>query len=356
MDSRIKDFVIDRHETIKQAMRHLSEIGAKQLFVTSADRSLVGALSDGDIRKWILKGGSIRDKVEKICNKNPIKVTENYSQDFVRDTMLRFKLQAIAVVDEKNTIIDVLTWENIFAGKAQTHREQLTVPVVIMAGGKGTRLDPFTRILPKPLIPVGDKPVIEVIMDNFNQYGIKDFFISVNHKSRMIKSYFEEMNAGYHLTYVEENKPLGTVGSLKLLEGKFKDSFFVTNCDVLIDVDYAELLHFHQDMKYDLTIIVSCKHYVIPYGVCEIEKGGRLKEIREKPEYDLLVNTGLYVMDRKVLSLIPKNKFLNFNELVVKVKKKGLRVGAFPIPERSWIDVGQWDEYYKGVPGFGKKI
>ena len=356
MKRKINDFFIDRRETIKQAMHQLSEVGSKQLFVVDANMTLIGALSDGDIRKWILKGGSLRDKTEKICNKNPIKVTKHYVRDFVRETMLRLKIQAIAVVDERNTIVDILTWENIFAGKLSTSKEQLTAFVVIMAGGKGTRLDPFTRILPKPLIPVGDKPVIEVIMDNFSQYGIKDFFISVNHKSRMIKSYFEEMNAGYHLTYVEENKPLGTVGSLKLLEGRIKDSFFVTNCDVLIDVDYAELLHFHQDMKYDLTIIVSCKHYVIPYGVCEIEKGGILKVIREKPEHDLLVNTGLYLMNKKIVSLIPKNKFFNFTDLVLKAKKKGLRIGAFPIPERSWIDVGQWDEYYKGVPGFIKNI
>lgn len=356
MSTKIKDFTIDRKETIKQAMRHLSEIGAKQLFVVNASASLIGALSDGDIRKWILKGGSIRDKVERVCNKNPVKVTENYSGDFVRDTMLKLKLQSIPVVDDKNTITNILSWEEIFAGHVEAHKARLDAPVVIMAGGKGTRLDPFTRILPKPLIPVGDKPVIEVIMEKFNQYGIKEFFISVNHKSRMIKSYFEEMNAGNKLTYVEEDKPLGTVGSLKLLEGKLKDPFFVTNCDVLIDVDYAELLHFHQDMQHDLTLTVSCKHYVIPYGVCELEKGGILKEIREKPEYDLLVNTGLYVMNKNVLALIPRNKFFNFNDLVVKAKKKGLKIGAFPIPERSWVDVGQWDEYYKGVPGFGKNV
>ncbi len=352
MQRMIKDFMIDRHETIKQAMQRLSEVGAKQLFIVDEKSTLIGALSDGDIRKWILKGGSIRDKVVKIYNKNPITVAKNYSLDFVRETMLKFAIQAIAVVDAKNVVCNILTWDQVFAGKVHAQKKQLETSVVIMAGGKGTRLDPFTRILPKPLIPIGDKPIIEIIMDKFNDYGIKDFYVSVNHKSRMIKSYFEEANERYVINYIEEKKPLGTIGSLKLIEGKIKDPFFVTNCDVLIDVDYSELLRFHQDFNYDLTLAVSCKHYVIPYGVCEIKNGGILKKINEKPAYDFLVNTGLYLMNTNIISLIPRNKFFNFNELVKNAQKKKFRIGVFPIPESSWVDVGQWEEYNKTLKIF----
>ncbi len=344
---KLTDFLILRNESIKQAMKKLSEFGEKQLIVVDDKQRLIGALSDGDIRRRILQGGSIRGRVEVICNKTPVFVNNGYSLDHVRETMLKLKIEVIPVVNADKKVEKVLTWDEVFAGRVSKQKERVDAAVVVMAGGKGTRLDPFTRILPKPLIPIGEKPIIEVIMDKFNGYGIKDFYVSVNFKSRMIKSYFEEANESYAIHYVEEKKPLGTIGSLKLIEGKIKSPFFVTNCDVLIDVDYAELMRFHQDSDYDLTLTVSCKHYVIPYGVCEIKSGGILKKINEKPAYDFLVNTGLYLMNPKVIALIPKNKFFNFNDLVKRAQKKKLRIGVFPIPESSWVDVGHWEEYSK---------
>lgn len=347
MSMKLTDFLIFRNESIKQAMKKLSEFGEKQLIVVDDNQRLIGALSDGDIRRRILQGGSIRGRVEVICNKNPVFVNNGYSLDYVRTTMLKLKIEVIPVINADKKVEEVLTWDEVFAGQVSKQKERVDAVVVVMAGGKGTRLDPFTRILPKPLIPIGEKPIIEVIMDKFNGYGIKDFYVSVNFKSRMIKSYFEEANESYTIHYIEEKMPLGTIGSLKLIEGKIKSPFFVTNCDVLIDVDYAELMRFHQDFNYDLTLTVSCKHYVIPYGVCEIKSGGILKKINEKPSYDFLVNTGLYLMNPKVISLIPKNKFFNFNDLVKRVQKKKLRIGVFPIPESSWVDVGHWEEYSK---------
>jgi len=207
-----------------------------------------------------------------------------------------------------------------------------------MAGGKGTRLDPFTKVLPKPLIPIGERTIIDIIMDKFYQNGIKEFYISINHKSRMIKSYFEEANTKFIIHYLEENQPLGTAGSLKLLEGKIEGSLLVSNCDIIIDTDYSEIIEFHEKKKYDMTIVGSFRHYVIPYGVCEISNGGSLKEIREKPEYDFLVNTGMYVLEPDVLVPIPVNKFYHITDLINEYLKRQEKVGVYPISEK-WYQI-----------------
>jgi dTDP-glucose pyrophosphorylase len=357
MAIKVKDFLISRDETIKNAMRRLSETGQKQLFVIDKNKVLFGALSDGDIRKWILKGGKLNERAEKICNRDPRKYSEHYDMEKVRAQMLELKINAVPVVSDDGRVKDVLTWDGVFAGNVKHHHDRLDAQVVIMAGGKGTRLDPFTRVLPKPLIPMGDKPIIELIMDRFHEYAIKEFYVSVNYKARLIKSYFDEENSPYNIKYIDEDRPLGTIGSLKLVESRLRDPFIVTNCDVLIDVDYAELVRFHREMKADLTMTVSCRHYVIPYGVCEIENGGHLKSINEKPEYDLLINTGLYVISKKVLSLIPKGRKFDFNELADRLRSRKMRVAVFPVPEKAWVDVGEWAEYQKAVkhllPGQG---
>lgn len=347
MAKRLKLFLITEYFSIKQAMKQMSEIGEKTIFVTDEKQSLIGSLSDGDIRKWILSGGSLSENVKKIYNKNPKFVRENYKTDDVKKIMLNLLLESIPVVKNNNEVCHILTWEEIFSDKSTRNKRHINIPVVIMAGGKGTRLDPFTRILPKPLIPIGDKPIIEVIMDTFVSYGIKEFFISINHKAKMIKSYFEETRGKYKIHYVEEKKPLGTAGSLRLLKNKIKESFIVTNCDTIIKIDCIELLKLHKAKNYDMTIVVSCKHYTIPYGVCHIENGGILKTISEKPEYDLLVNTGMYIIKPTMFDLIPKHRFFNINELVENAKNKGFTIGVFPISENCWTDIGQWEEYRK---------
>lgn len=353
MKTTFDPFLISEDHSIRSAMQRMSEIGQKALFIVDADKKLLGALGDGDIRKWILSGGSLKENVRHIYTRKPRLVKKGYTLKEARDLMLKTFLVCIPVVDDEMEVIEVLTWNDIFSEKSSVHRGPLGIPVVIMAGGKGTRLDPFTRILPKPLIPIGDKPIIEIIMDKFNEYGIQEFFISVNHKSRMIKSYFEDTSNKYKITYIEETEPLGTVGSLRLLKNKVKDDFLVTNCDIIVESDCAEIVKFHTDNDYDMTIVVSCRHYVIPYGVCEIENGGELKAINEKPGHDLLVNTGMYVMKKKVLRVIPSGKAFDINDMITKAKGMGYRIGVFPISEKSWIDIGQWEEYHKAVSQIG---
>lgn len=343
----VKSFVISRGSTLKMAMQQLDQGGNKVLFVVDNSGRIIGSLSDGDIRRWILRNGSLSGKVEAACNKKPVTVGKDHTVEEVKAAMTGRKILAVPIVDRNRRLVDVMMWDALFGTLGvRTHR-QLDIPVAIMAGGKGTRLDPFTRILPKALIPIGDRPVIELIVDRFREHGISQFYVSVNHKSRMIKAYFEESRPEYSVQFLEETKPLGTAGGLSLLKGRVKGDVFVINCDILIESDLGEIVDFHQKKGLALTLIGAVRHYRLPYGVCEINGSGRLKGIKEKPEFDLLVNTGFYLLSPTALEAIPDNTHMDMTDLIAKLRKQRRQVGVFPISERSWIDVGEWEEFKK---------
>ena len=349
----IKQLTIPPTITLREAMRVLEKTEQKILFVVGESDIMVGTITDGDIRRWILSDGSIGDTVDNACNTKPFTVSEEFDFNSIKELMINNKINCVPVVTPSGQIVDVLFWDRVFRDSPEKkHKPKLDVPVVIMAGGKGTRLDPFTKILPKPLIPIGDKSILEIIIDSFLAYDISSFFLSVNHKAKIIKSYFEELNPNYSLQYIDEEKPLGTAGSLKYLEEKISGSFIVTNCDIIIRTDYADLLEFHYANNNDITIVASMKHYNIPYGICEIKNGGTLTKLREKPEYNFLVNTGMYIVKAEVLKFIPNDTFFHFTDLIDVVKDKTGKVAVYPINEDGWLDTGEWAEYKKTIDKF----
>jgi len=218
-----------------------------------------------------------------------------------------------------------------------------------MAGGKGARMEPFTKILPKPLVPIHEKPIIEHIIQRFADFGCDEFHLTVNYKGRILKAYFEELQPEYNVTFVDENEPLGTAGSLQYLKGKFDKPFFITNCDIIIKADYVKLYEFHKKNNCDITLVASAKEYIIPYGTCELNSDGNLAHINEKPKYDFLINSGLYVLNPATLNLIPKDKFYHITHLIEDAKNQGNKIGVFPIDDDDWIDIGQWTEYKKAI-------
>ncbi len=345
----MEKYLISPLATIKEALKKIDLAASKILFVTHDNFTLLGVISDGDIRRAILKGLALETEVSNIINTHPTTVFQDYNLADVKKIMLTQKYEAIPVVNTNHHLVDILFWNKIFNNKQEKRYPQINVPAVIMAGGKGTRLKPFTQILPKPLIPIGEKPIIEVIMDGFARFGIKTFYISLNFKGRMIKAYFEDIETASQLNYVFESKPLGTAGALKLLQPQLERPFFVTNCDILIKEDYTSLYNFHLKENNTLTLVASMQHHKIPYGVCEIESGGRLKKITEKPEYDFLVNTGMYVLNPETLELIPSDTFFNMPTLIEAIQKNGGKVGVYPVSEKSWIDVGQWSTYQEAI-------
>ncbi len=349
MTKEFSSILIDKSASVKDAMKQLDKTAEKILFVIEDNNKLVGSLTDGDIRRWILNDGSLNEIVSNVCFKGTFYVDTQYILSEVKKEILKRQIIYAPVVNAEKEIVEFLVWDKLFDGKLlRKTKEPLDAKVVIMAGGKGTRLDPFTKILPKPLIPIGDKTILEIIIDKFVDYKVNEFYVSVNHKAKIIKSYFEEIQPEYKINFLYEDKPLGTVGALKQLEGICNKEIILTNCDIIIEADYLDLLKHHKEHKNDITIVASLKHYNIPYGICEIENGGQLLNIKEKPEYDFLVNTGMYIINPDVLKYIPKDEFFHITHLIEKIKPTH-RIGIYPISENSWTDTGEWIEYKKAV-------
>ena len=333
--------------TLRQALKQMGLLGKKCLIVVKKNKFL-GTLSDGDIRKALLSTGEIDTPIQDIFNQNSYFVfRKEFNKDLVKKVFLKEKYDVIPILNSDNTIHKIVEWGEIFSEKNKG--KALKVPVVIMAGGFGTRLKPFTQVLPKPLVPLNEKTVIEHVIEKFTALGMDKFFISINFKGKILKAFFDELDPAYLVKFIEEEKPLGTGGSLLKLKGVVKSTFMVTNCDVIIDIDHNDLIDFHKKNKCDLTLVASSKEIVIPYGACEINEEGYLEKIMEKPKLDYLINAGLYVIEPEILSYIPKNSFFHMTDLIKKIKKDNKKVGVFPIDENSWVDIGQWEEYKNAV-------
>lgn len=334
----IKDFLIHEDFTMFETMARLDNVPIKVLFVLKNDQ-LVAAITDGDIRRWILKKGNLDAKAKEIANYNPKFLMEK-EKSLAKKIMGQYSIEAIPILNEKKEIVSIV----ISNEEEIEPKRTLDVPVVIMAGGLGTRLYPYTKILPKPLIPIGEIPITEHIINRFHKYGCDQFFLVVNHKKNMIKAYFNEINRDYQVSYVEEEQPLGTGGGLSLLKGKINSTFILSNCDILIEEDYEKICNYHNKEKNLITMICSLKNIKIPYGVIDINEIGEIEEIREKPEFSFFINTGMYIVEPKVVEELEMDTAVNFPEIIEKYKRTGEKIGVYPISEKSWIDMGQLNE------------
>jgi len=346
----MKNITIKTEANILEAFRVLEKTSLKCLVVEDDNQRFLGTLTDGDLRRWILSGADFNTSIKDSYCKNPHVLQENkFTKEQASELMIQHGVELLPILDEKRRIVDILTWGQVFGKKDKLKDKIFAVPVIIMAGGKGTRLEPFTQVLPKPLIPIHGKPVIQHIIESFTTVGVNDFYLMVNYKSSILKAFFDELQPDYFVHFVDEQEPLGTAGGLKFMEGKFKEPFLVSNCDIIINIDYADLYDFHNKNEYDITLVASMKNFAIPYGICELNSNGCLDHIKEKPEYKFLFNTGLYVLNPKVLTYIPKEKLYHITELIVDAKKDGKKVGVYPIAEEAWNDIGQWAEYRQAV-------
>lgn len=342
----LSDLFISENITVKEAIKKLDETAKKVLVVTD-DRKLKGIVTDGDIRRWLLKNGDLQETVNRIMNRSPKYIYEKdkiYANEVLKEKMI----EAIPVLNNNDEVIDIVFWNDRFKQKLN-YFEKIVNPVVIMAGGKGTRLDPYTKILPKPLIPIGDVPIVERIINRFSEYGCDKFYLTINYKMNMIKAYFNELDVSYNIGYVEEQKPLGTAGSLSLLKNTIQDSFFVSNCDILINGNYSDMLKYHQENMNKITIITSLKHYTIPYGIIELSATSEVENMIEKPEYDYLVNTGMYILEPEVLNDIPQDTFYHITELINHYINLGKKIGVYPVSDQAWLDMGQFKEMEKMI-------
>lgn len=337
----VTDFLIDEECTMLEAMELIDKVSKKLLFVTRRGK-FVAAISNGDIRRWILKKGSIEAKVKDIANYNPKFISEK-DKSTAKEYMKSHFMEGLPIVDENGDIVSVLLL-NDEEYKIEKH---FNIPVVIMAGGLGTRLYPYTKILPKPLIPIGDIPIVEHIINRFKQNGCNQFHLVVNHKKNMIKAYFNEVDKDYSISYVDEDKMLGTGGGLSLLKNVVNSTFILSNCDILINEDYEKMYNHHKSQNNLITMVCSLKSIKIPYGVVEISETGEIESMKEKPEVKIFANTGLYIVESRVVQELEEGVAIGFPDVVERYKNAGERVGVYPISENNWMDMGQLDEMHE---------
>lgn len=348
-NEKLKGLMVSPDAPIKLAMQKLNETAEKILFVVSGNNKLIGTVTDGDIRRAIINGIEFNERVENIMYKNYFSIESGSEgiKEYAKQIMIENKIEQIPILDDKGAINDVILWTDIIGENKRTESRRLHAnQVVIMAGGKGTRLDPFTKILPKPLIPIGDKPVIELIMSRFYRYGFNRFTYTLNYKKEYLKLFLKENKFPYVIDWVEEEDFFGTAGSLSLLADKMTDTFFVVNCDSLLDVNFEEILKWHRAHEAAMTVIGCHNEIKIPYGILKMSDG-KLDKIVEKPVHDYVINTGIYVMEPHVISYIPKGKPMDMNVLLELVIKKE-KVSVYPI-YNGWFDIGQWEEYKSSV-------
>ena len=346
--SKIQNKVISADDTIISALRKMDGHRTKLVFVFDNDK-FEGILTIGDIQRAIIRHSTLADPISTILDRNKIYSSDKESIEHIKEVMMAELIDCMPVLNDNGEIVDVLFWHDVFAEPVTEQREKIDLPVVIMAGGKGTRLKPITNIIPKPLIPVGDKTILEEILDQFESIGSKQFYMSVNYKSEMMRFYLDQLDHKYNIEFFEESKPLGTIGSVSLLKGKITTPFFVSNCDIVIDQDYRDVYEYHQNNYNDITIVTAVKSIRIPYGVIETGEDGLMIGLKEKPEQTYMINTGVYILNAELIDEIPEGQFFHITHLMEKVKDRGGRVGCFPVSENAWRDMGEWPEYLRMI-------
>ncbi|WP_432702108.1 nucleotidyltransferase family protein [Lysinibacillus sphaericus] len=332
-----RKILVHPHYTLLETMKIIDESSLQIAVVVDESRKLLGIVTDGDVRRGILKGNDLNVPISKVMNSNPITGNDKESKNHCYRLMRSKKLRQLPIVNEKNILVDILF---------RDHQLEKENTIVLMVGGLGTRLRPLTNHIPKPMLKVGGKPILETIIEGFKQYGYTNFVLSVNYKKEIIQNYFQNGDAfGVSITYIEENKRMGTAGALSLLPVKPKKPIFVMNGDLLTQVNFEQLMQFHIEQNSVATMCVREYEYQIPYGVIEIN-GPELVAIQEKPIQKSFVNAGIYVLNPEVLEYIPKDEYFDMPLLFEKIIMNNNKTSVFPLRE-YWLDIGQMDDFEK---------
>jgi dTDP-glucose pyrophosphorylase len=336
----LDNLIIDKDASVRDTIRLIDANKKKTAFVVDKDMKLLGIFTDGDMRKYLLTNGDLNLPIVLAMNKEPV-VFQTIEE--AEKAMLHTKMIVYPVVDANNVLKNAL-----FLGQSneekQISNELFGTPLVMMAGGKGTRLYPYTKILPKSLIPIGDLTISERIINQFVRYGCQDVWLILNHKANMIKAFYNDLEKEYSVNYIDEQKFLGTGGGLSLLKGKINKTFFVSNCDILVNADLECVLRTHKQQKNIITFVCAMKNVMIPYGVINLDQNGCIQSMSEKPQYSFLTNTGLYVLEPEVIDNLKDDEFIHLPDIAQRYIEEGKKVGVFPISEKAWLDMGQFTE------------
>ena len=341
-----KELLISPESSIREAIQLLDK-SAKQIVLVAEDNfALAGTVTDGDVRRGILKGLSLEEPVRKIMNSSPTVARADQGREAILATMKRTALHQIPLVDEHRHVVGLETLDELIQSRT---RENI---VVLMAGGLGVRLRPLTDGIPKPMLKVGSKPLLETILENFIEYGFTRFYISVNYMADVVKSHFGDGSRwNVEIRYLHEDQRLGTAGALSLLPEKPTAPFFVMNGDLLTKVNFSQLLDFHSDHRAQATMCVREYDFQVPYGVVNLDDH-RITGVDEKPVQRFFVNAGIYVLEPKALELISENTYFDMPTLFERLIERHGETAAFPIRE-YWLDIGHMADYERANIEFG---
>ena len=338
----INKIKLTTNATIKEALLIIDNGAVKFAIVVDDEDKLLGTITDGDVRRAILNGKSLEESVESVYFRTPTVVHVDSTKEEIINICTTKKIYQIPVVDDENRVVSIKMLDEIL--KPKEHKNK----VVLMVGGLGTRLRPLTDTTPKPMLPVGGKPILQTIVEKFVSYGFVNIIMCVGYKSNIIQEFFKDGSKfGAKIEYVLEDKRMGTAGALTLLSDaqKPQEPFFVMNGDLLTNVNFENMLEFHISHHAKATMCVREYDFQVPYGVVNVENG-KIASIVEKPIHKFFVSAGIYMLDDTCIDMIPENEFYDMPTLFEKMIKNQDDVVSFPIRE-YWLDIGRIDEYEK---------
>jgi dTDP-glucose pyrophosphorylase len=332
--------IFHTHEDIRSALIKLNDLAADNiLFVVDDNKKLIGSFTDGDLRRGFIKGLGFDDNILEFVNKSPIFLTENqYSIDLLKKYREN-NIKLIPIVNLEGVIVDVINF--------RTKSTLIPADALLMAGGEGKRLRPLTETTPKPLLKVGGKPIIEYNIDSLARVGVNNINLSINYLGDQIVDYFGNgSNKDINIKYVREEKPLGTIGSILLVDNFKYDDIIVMNSDLLTNIDFTDFFKTYKDSNADMAVAATSYHVDIPYAVLEVNEINIVKSLKEKPRYTYFSNAGIYIINKRLLNMIPKNQFFDITDLMDKVLEMNFNIITYPI-NGYWLDVGKHEDFKK---------
>jgi len=349
MNEVVEEIIITEETTIKEVLKVIDEASKQIALVVDDKNKLVGTVTDGDIRRGIIKGIDLETEVKEIMNRDYYSLHFNSPKEDILTKFKETSFHQIPLVDDQGHVRDLALINEII----KENKKENTV--VLMVGGLGSRLRPLTNDTPKPLLLIGDRPILETIIEQFKAYGFVNFILCTNYKEMQIKRYFGDGSKfNVNISYVSENQRLGTAGALSLISKKIEKPFFVMNGDLLTRLNFDTMLKYHNEDGYVMTIGSREYNYQIPYGVIEIENQ-EVNDLVEKPAHSVFVNAGVYVLNPELIDLVPHNEFYDMTDLIDQLLSQKKSIGAFPIRE-YWADIGQHEDYQKANKEYGDKF
>lgn len=340
MKQNTEKHILFQDQTVYDALIKLNDLKLNPiLLVVDGDRTLIGSLTDGDLRRGFINGLTFDDPIIDYLQKDPLFIYEDELQSADINGLRKRNFLIVPVVNRMKQVVKVLNLTLL--------ESVVPADVFIMAGGKGSRLMPLTKDIPKPMLHVGDKPIMEHNIDRLVKYGIKNIYLSVNYLADKIEDYFKDgSDKGISIKYVHEDKPLGTLGSVKLVESLEHDYVMVMNSDLLTDIDYNGFFQTFIKSGADMAVATTSYEVNVPYGVMEVDNGNMVNALKEKPCYTYYSNAGIYIIKKELLSLVPHNEFYNVTDLMDELIAKGKKLVSFPILG-YWLDIGKHKDFEK---------